>query len=32
MEQAGSMLGAIGNTPLVELRQMVPEGAGRVCV
>jgi len=26
------MLGAIGNTPLVELTHVVPEGAARVCV
>jgi cysteine synthase A len=32
MQHAGSMLGAIGNTPLVELRHVVPEGAARVCV
>src|SRR6185436_14318469 len=32
MEHAGSMLGAIGNTPLVELKHLVPEGAARVCV
>ncbi len=29
---AGSMLGAIGNTPLVELTHVVPAGAARVCV
>jgi cysteine synthase A len=32
MEHAGSMLGAIGNTPLVELKHLVPPGAARVCV
>jgi cysteine synthase A len=32
MGSAGSMLQAIGNTPLVELRHVVPEGAARVCV
>lgn len=32
MEHAGSMLNAIGATPLVEITQLVPEGAARVCV
>jgi cysteine synthase len=32
MAQAVSMLEAIGNTPLVELRQVVPAGAARVLV
>jgi cysteine synthase len=32
MSHAASMLGAIGNTPLVELTHVVPAGAARVCV
>jgi cysteine synthase A len=32
MERAGSMLEAIGGTPLVELTHLVPAGAARVCV
>ncbi len=32
MAHATSMLGAIGNTPLVQLAHVVPEGAARVCV
>ena len=32
MVQTGSMLSAIGNTPLVELKHVVPPGAARVCV
>jgi len=32
MEHAGSMLGAIGGTPLVRLQHVVPPGAARVLV
>ena len=32
MSPAASMLGTIGNTPLVQLTHVVPEGAARVCV
>src|SRR5690348_12379839 len=32
MNEVGSMLNAIGNTPLVELKHVVPAGAARVWV
>jgi cysteine synthase A len=32
MDRSHSMLGAIGNTPVVDLTHLVPEGAARVCV
>jgi len=32
LKSPGSVLDAIGNTPLVELRRIVPQGAGRVFV